>query len=178
MQSPRSPVYGETLACRGLPPSIFQSVIACVPTGWSHLWDCSTTPIYIYYGPMIDMEGMLPPKPDVRRNPRCATRQSPTARQQSMLHDNGWQHGKAHGKVRVARQSLCRAFLARRTTKIALPDQTLPCGLCRALTHGKAFAMHEVAFAMQLAGTAMWPFPVVKIWEKVGEKWGLISPIH
>jgi hypothetical protein len=31
-------------------PSIFQSVIACVPTGWSHLWDSSTTPISIYYG--------------------------------------------------------------------------------------------------------------------------------
>jgi hypothetical protein len=37
MHSPRSPVYEETLARRGLPFSIFQSVIACVPTEWSHL---------------------------------------------------------------------------------------------------------------------------------------------
>jgi hypothetical protein len=39
----------------------------------------------------------------------------------------------------------------------------LPCGLCRASTHGKAFVVHEVAFGVQLAGTAMWPSPVVKI---------------
>jgi hypothetical protein len=58
MHSPQSPVYGETLAHRGLPPSIFESVIACVPTGWSHLSDSSTTPISIYYGHMIAMEGV------------------------------------------------------------------------------------------------------------------------
>jgi hypothetical protein len=62
MHSPRSPVYGETLARRSLPPSIFQSVIACVPTGWSHLSDSSTTPIYIYYGHMIALEGVATPE--------------------------------------------------------------------------------------------------------------------
>jgi hypothetical protein len=39
-------------------PLIFQSVIACVPTGWSHLSDSSTTPISIYYGHMIALEGV------------------------------------------------------------------------------------------------------------------------
>jgi hypothetical protein len=58
MHSPRSSMYRETLARRGLPPLIFQSVIACVPTEWSHLLDSSTTPISIYYGHMIAMEGV------------------------------------------------------------------------------------------------------------------------
>jgi hypothetical protein len=39
-------------------PSIFQSVIACVRMGWSHLSDSSTTPISIYYGHMIALEGV------------------------------------------------------------------------------------------------------------------------
>jgi hypothetical protein len=38
--------------------SIFQSVITCVPTGWSYLSDSSTTHISIYYGHMIAMEGV------------------------------------------------------------------------------------------------------------------------
>jgi hypothetical protein len=58
----RSPVYGVNLARRGLPPLIFQSVIACVPTGWSHLSDSCTTPIYIYYGHMIAWEGVATPE--------------------------------------------------------------------------------------------------------------------
>jgi hypothetical protein len=37
---------------------IFQSVIACVPTGWSHLSDSSSIPISIYYGHMIALEGV------------------------------------------------------------------------------------------------------------------------
>jgi hypothetical protein len=45
-------------ARRGLPPLIFQSVIACVPTGWSHPLDSSITPISIYYGHMIALEGV------------------------------------------------------------------------------------------------------------------------
>jgi hypothetical protein len=58
MHSPPKPGYGETLTRRGLPPSISQSVIACVPMGWSHLSDSSTTPISIYYGHMIALEGV------------------------------------------------------------------------------------------------------------------------
>jgi hypothetical protein len=30
----------------------------CVPTGWSHLSDSSTTPISIYYGYMIALAGV------------------------------------------------------------------------------------------------------------------------
>jgi hypothetical protein len=37
---------------------IFQNFIASVPTGWSHLSDSSTTPISIYYGHMIALEGV------------------------------------------------------------------------------------------------------------------------
>jgi hypothetical protein len=62
MHSPRSLVYGETLARRGHSPSIFQSVIACVPTGWSCLLDSSTTPSSIYYAHMIALEGVATPK--------------------------------------------------------------------------------------------------------------------
>jgi hypothetical protein len=62
MHSPRSAMYGETLARRGLSPSIFQSVIACVPTGWSRLSDSSTTPISIYYAHIIALEGVATPE--------------------------------------------------------------------------------------------------------------------
>jgi hypothetical protein len=37
-------------------------VIACVPTGWSHLSDSSTTPIYIYYADMIALDGVATPE--------------------------------------------------------------------------------------------------------------------
>jgi hypothetical protein len=62
MHSPRSAMYRETIACRGLPPLIFQSVVACVPTGWSRLSDSSTTPISIYYAHMIALEGVATPR--------------------------------------------------------------------------------------------------------------------
>jgi hypothetical protein len=61
---PRSAMYGETLArcTRAVYPLDFQSVIACVPTGWSHLSDSSTTPISIYYAQMIALDGVATPE--------------------------------------------------------------------------------------------------------------------
>jgi hypothetical protein len=45
--------------------------------------------------------------------------------------------------------------------KSVLPGMALPCGLCRASTHGNAFGVPIVAFAVQISLTAMLAFPVV-----------------
>jgi hypothetical protein len=71
------------------------------------------------------------------------------------------QRNTTHGNVCEEWQSLCRAYLARHTAKSTLPGMTLPCDLCRASTHGNAFAVPIVAFAVQLSRMAMLAFPVV-----------------
>jgi hypothetical protein len=81
-----------------------------------------------------------------------------------------WAHGNilTHGKVEMRTatigghgKGLCRAYVARRTAKIALPFATLPCALCLASTHGKAVAVRFVPFTVPGCRTAKLPFPVV-----------------
>jgi hypothetical protein len=75
----------------------------------------------------------------------------PSARQSPVAHDN----------VFLPRQRLCRPLLARHTAKEALPEMTLPCGLCRASMHDNAIPVSIVPFAVPAWRTATKPFPVV-----------------
>jgi hypothetical protein len=49
----------------------------------------------------------------------------------------------------------------KRTAKSALPGNALPCALCRASTHGKAFALRFSPFTVRFARTAEHCIPVV-----------------
>jgi hypothetical protein len=91
-----------------------------------------------------------------RQRPRRTTTTSthgnvPSARQRTVAHDN----------VFLSRQRLCRPNLARRTAKEALPEMTLPCGLCHASTHGDAFAVAKDPFTVPAWRTATKTFLVV-----------------
>jgi hypothetical protein len=69
------------------------------------------------------------------------------------------QRNNAHNNDCEARQSLYRAYLARRTTNSVLPS----IWHCRAWMHGNAFAMPIMAFAVQISRTTMLAFPVVSV---------------
>jgi hypothetical protein len=70
----------------------------------------------------------------------------------------------AHGKettfaVRHRRQNLYRATMASRTAKKPLPSMALPYDLCRAVSHGKTFAVHIASFAAQIVAQQSPFFP-------------------
>jgi hypothetical protein len=69
MHSPRSPVYGETLARRGLPPSIFKVLLhVCQRSG--HTSQIALPHLSSYIMPTCKLwRGLQPPKRDVRQNP-------------------------------------------------------------------------------------------------------------
>jgi hypothetical protein len=62
------------------------SVIACVPMGWSHFSDSSTTPIFVYYGHMIAMEGVA------TSEARCTAKPYPAAPARSTPLDYSGRH--------------------------------------------------------------------------------------
>jgi hypothetical protein len=164
-------VYGETLARRGLPPSIFQSVIACVPTGWSHLSD---TPISIYYGHMIALEGVAHTRQSLHVAQTCVLgeragvparafvvragarrmakrHRGRTAKMHGTAAQPAWQRGSARQST-DARQCFGRTAkkqdARQRSTGTAKPLPSI-----RGETHGKVcIAGH---------GIAVWPLPCV-----------------
>jgi hypothetical protein len=103
------------------------------------------------------------------------------------MHGNvpsAWQSPAVHDNVFLPRQRLCRPHLARRTAKEALPEMMLPCALCRASTHGNAFAVSKDPFAVSAWRTATKTFPVVlkqyslNTETMVPEPFLLVPPFH
>jgi hypothetical protein len=82
-----------------------------------------------------------------------ASRQRILSRQRNHAHDND----------SMAWQRHCRAYLAARTAKTALPFVALTCALCRASTHGKDIVVSFVAFAVSVARTTKDVFAVVSL---------------
>ena len=64
-----------------------------------------------------------------------------------------------HGSPGRARQRPLPCKLSKRTAKAPLPSVSLPSTFCRACTHGKGFAVHLGAFAVQCAARQCLLFP-------------------
>jgi hypothetical protein len=118
-----------------------------------------------------------------KRTAKKHRRQSPyTPHDKEILHGKGSgccrgapfavRTDKLHGKDNIARQRLCRAKFATHTAMMLLPSDCLPCGRCRATTHGKSLCRVNRGLCGVICRMAMSCFPVVCVtFERLSKFW-------